>query len=105
MTDLGRFTVSAALLTALMALPCVCAALPVDYEVPDALCHDQAEAAYQLAAARGDGLPDGAYESELATCQFEAYRAHLVADPRVSLSELVEFDWTDADDGRLGVWN
>lgn len=98
MTDLGRFTVSTALLAALMAMPCVCAALPAGYEPPDALCHDQAESAYQLATARGDGLPDGAYEEELASCQYFALRAHMVASPSVSLRELVEFDWADADD-------
>ncbi len=103
MKNLGRFNVSASLFAALMALPCVCAAAP--FEAPEQLCHDRAEAAYQVAVAKGDGLPDGEYESELAFCQYEAYRAHLVADPKVSLRELVEFDWADADDARLGVWN
>lgn len=103
MARLGRFSVSASLLAALLALPCVCQA--AEYEEPTQLCHDRAEGAYQVAVAKGDALPDGEYESELAFCQWESYRARLVADPKVSLRELVEFDWTDADDGRLGVWN
>lgn len=103
MTNLGRFSVSASLLAALLALPCAASAAP--YEAPEQLCHDLAEGAYQMAVARGDGLPDATYEQVQANCLYTAYRAHLVADPKVSLRELVEFDWLDADDGRLGVWN
>lgn len=88
MTNLGRFTVSTALLSALMALPCVCSA----YEAPEQLCHDMAESAYQVAVAMGDGLPDATYERVQANCEYEAYLAHLAADRGTSLNELVEFD-------------
>ena len=100
MKNLGRFTVSASLLAALMALPCVCSALP-SYDESSTLCHDAAQGAYLVAVARGSALPDGEYESEMAACEYDVYRAHLLADPAVSLNELIAFDNTDADDASL----
>lgn len=91
MTNLGRFTASASLLAALMALPCVCRA-SVDYIEPTQLCHDLAEIAYQMAVARGDGLPDGAYNQAQEDCLDTAWRAFLAASDDRSLSELVAFD-------------
>ena len=75
---------------ALLALPSVASAAP--YEAPDAYCHDAAEAAYQRALARGDGLPDATYERVQANCEWQAYRAHLLADPAASLNDLIAFD-------------
>lgn len=75
---------------ALLALPVVASARP--FEAPEAYCHDRAEAAYQLAVALGDGLPDATYNRVQATCLYFAERDHLIADPAVSLSELVAFD-------------
>jgi len=86
MAHLGRFSVSASLLAALLALPCVCSAAE-----PDA-CHVLAESAYQLAVAHNDPLPDGAYEQTMGYCQTLMWRAFMVADPSVSLNELVAFD-------------
>jgi hypothetical protein len=88
MSQLGRFSVSAGLLTALLALPCVCQA----YEEPTQLCHDLAEGAYQQALAMGDGLPDATYERVQANCEYQAYRAHVVASSEFSLNELVALD-------------
>lgn len=82
-----RFTL---LSLALLALPSVASASP--YETPEAYCHDVAEAAYQLAVARGDGLPDATYERVQTDCDWQAYRAHLIASRSVSLNELVAFD-------------
>ena len=75
---------------ALLALPGVASAAP--YEAPEAYCHDLAEAAYQRALAQGDGLPDATYERVQANCDWQAYRAHLIASRSVSLNELVAFD-------------
>jgi len=78
---------------ALLALPSVASASPRDgYVEPVELCRDLAEAAYQLAVAQGNGLPDGPYERAMANCDYRAYRAHLIASRSVSLNELVAFD-------------
>jgi len=78
---------------ALLALPSVASASPRDgYVEPVELCRNLAEAAYQLAVAQGDGLPDGPYERAMANCDYRAYRAHLIASRSVSLNELVAFD-------------
>jgi hypothetical protein len=89
MTHLGRFTVSAGLLSALMALPCVCSAA---YEEPTQLCHNLAEGAYQRALAMGDALPDATYERVWTNCEYTAWRAYMVASPEFSLNELVALD-------------
>jgi hypothetical protein len=75
---------------ALLALPSVASARA--YEAPDAYCHDLAEAAYQAAVARGDGLPDGAYSQTQSDCDAAAYRWHLLTDPSVRLNDLIAFD-------------
>lgn len=90
MARIGRFTVSAGLLAALLSLPCVCSA--VEYEEPAQFCHDMAWAAYDLAAAQGADFPDDTYERVQAKCDHDAYRAHLLADSSVSLNEVIAFD-------------
>ena len=91
MARLGRYTVSAGLLSALMALPCVCSASAA-YEEPSQFCHDLAESAYRVAVARGDGLPDSAYDLAEGDCADTAWRAFLIASPDHPLSELIAFD-------------
>lgn len=75
---------------AILALPSVATAQA--YEAPEAYCHDAAEAAYQLAIAQGDGLPDAVSNRVQANCDYQAFRAHLVASHTVSLNELIAFD-------------
>lgn len=89
---LGRYTVSAALLSALLALPCSASAMHAEYEEPTQLCHDLAESAYQLAVARNAAFPDADYERAQAHCEYTAYRAWLITDSGVSLNELIAFD-------------
>jgi len=102
MARLGRFSVSASLLAALLALPCVCSA--AEYEEPTQLCHDLAESAYQLSVARNDPFPDAAYERAQADCEFVAWRAFMVADSSVSLNELVAFDQDDESSDVEAGW-
>jgi hypothetical protein len=95
MTRLGLFAVSSSLLVALLSLPCVCAA--AEYEEPTQYCHDLAEGAYQVAKARGNGLPDDTYNRVQDWCLDDAYRAYLAATPSVSLNELIAFDAENSD--------
>ena len=98
--NLGRYTVSAALLAALLALPCSASAHSEPYEEPAQLCHNLAESAYQLSVARGEAFPDADYERAQANCEYTAYRAWLIADSGVSLNELIAFDNADQCDTR-----
>lgn len=88
MTNLGRYTVSSALLSALLALPCSASAKGEAYVEPTQLCHDLAENAYQMALAMGDGLPDATYERVQANCEYTAWRAFLMASPEYSCHPL-----------------
>lgn len=98
--NLGRYTVSAALLSALLALPCSASAHSEPYEEPTQLCHDLAESAYQMRLAMGDAFPDETYERVQANCEYAAFRAWLIADSGVSLNELIAFDNADQCDTR-----
>jgi len=88
---------------ALLAMPAVASAAP--YEVPEAFCHDSAEAAYLRAVARGDALPDTAYERAQALCEWQAWRNHLIASRSVNLNELVAFDQDDQSFFVEAGWN
>lgn len=57
-----------ALSVAAMTLSLVSAASAEELPT-ESVCHIAAEAAYDAAVAAGDGLPDGAYESTMGSCE------------------------------------
>lgn len=67
MTNLGRFYVSASLLTALLALPCAAQAMP------ESDCRSRADLNYAIAVAIDYAGADMVHENTMADCQVDEF--------------------------------